>query len=484
MSQYATSPGTERELLPIEWVPKGYQKKGIKFLLQGGLGLFLDPGMGKTSVVLASILILIRKGIIGKSLVIAPLRVCQSVWPVEARSWKNFKELRVGVLHGKDKEKVLEEDLDIYVINPEGLSWLFGCLGRKAFFDLLVVDESTAFKHTNTMRFKLLKPHLPKFKIRWVLTGSPTSNGYLDLFGQCYIADMGESLGKYVTHYRKKYFVEKVKPGQMYPKYVLGESKEKEIHDLLVGKYLRLSAEDYLELPEIIVNDIRIDLPQSARKLYDDMEELMISEWNGSVITAMNAGSSYNKCRQIASGGLYKVSDDWEPGAKQKLVGMEIHNEKTKVLEEIVSEASGVPILVAFWYKHSRDRIRKLLGKNIPSIDGDCSDSEFMKIERDWNNGEIPILLGHPQSMAHGLNLQHSGNIVVWYDIIPDYERYLQFNRRIIRQGSTNKWVFVHRLIANKTVDLINISYLSRKSSSQEGFFEAMEEYLQFVKCV
>ncbi len=190
----------------MPWVPHNYQKKAVAFLIGGGLGLFLDPGLGKTSIVLAAILILIKKGFAKKTLVIAPLRVCYSVWPSEARSWVNFNPLRVGVLHGKNKEKVLKEDLDIYVINPEGLQWLFKTMGAGPLFDILVVDESTSFKHTNTLRFKVLKPHLKKFKYRWVLTGTPMSNGYLDLFGQVYISDLGVCLGSYITHYKRKYF--------------------------------------------------------------------------------------------------------------------------------------------------------------------------------------------------------------------------------------------------------------------------------------
>lgn len=464
--------------MPIEWNPREYQKKAIKFLLRGGYGLFLDPGMGKTSIVLAALSLLIKKGTVKKVLIIAPLRVCQSVWPIEARSWKNFNSLRVGVLHGSKKDQVMKEDLDIYLINPEGLAWFFREASKIIRPDVLVIDESTGFKHTNTLRFKLIKPHLNKFKIRWILTGSPTSNGYLDLFGQCYIADNGRTLGQYITHYRRKFFVEKTLPGQMYSKWNLGEGKEKEIHELIQDKYLRLSAEDYLEMPQVIVNDIRIDLPPAARKLYNEMEEQLISEWRGNMITAMNAGSAVNKCRQIASGGIYNVSEDWVPGTKQKLVGVEVHNEKTKALMDIVNEANGTPVLVAFWYKHSKKRILDSLGKNTPCIDGDCGEAEFLRIENDWNRGNIPVLLGHPQSMAHGLNLQHSGNIVVWYDIIPDYERYLQFNRRLIRQGSNNKWIFIHRLVAHKTVDHLNIMYLSRKKSTQDGFFDALKSYL------
>lgn len=459
-------------------MPAPYQVKAIKFLIQGGYGLFLDPGMRKTSITLAALSILIKKGIINKVLIIAPLRVCTSVWPVEARIWKDFNWLRVGVLHGKNKDKVAMEDLHIYVINPEGLGWFFRDAYSRIIPDALVVDESTSFKHVGTLRFKLLKPYLPRFKIRWVLTGSPVSNGYLGLFGQCYIADLGELLGRFVTQFKSKYFIQRVQPGQLYGKWLLAEGKDTEIQKLLDGKFLRLSAEDYIALPEMIVNDIRVELPPTARKFYNEMEKLFISEWMNAPIVAVNAGGSFIKCRQIASGGIYNVAEDWVPGNKIKLVGREVHSEKTQALREIINESNGSPVLIAFWYKHSRDRIRALIG-DCPSIDGDCSDKDFMRIESEWNRGEIPYLLAHPQSMAHGLNMQHSGHTIVWYDIIPDYERYLQFNRRLIRSGSRNKFVIVHRLIAAKTVDEVNLMYLSRKGKSQNDFFDAINCYLQ-----
>ena len=268
--------------LSKQWTPHSYQKKAVKFLIEHAAGaLFLDPGLGKTSITLAAIKLLKQKKVLNKVLIIAPLRVCHSVWPQELKKWADFEKLKMVVLHGPDKDLKLKEEADICVINFEGLDWLLGVektkgnnnktkisVNLKKFkslgFDTLVVDELSKLKHTNTNRFKAMKLVLQTFSRRWGLTGSPASNGLMDLFGQCYILDMGRTLGQYITHYRSKYFEQ----GFDGFSWTLREGAENEIYERLNPLVLRMSANDYLDMPEIIENNILVDLPKKIMEIY------------------------------------------------------------------------------------------------------------------------------------------------------------------------------------------------------------------------
>ena len=301
------------------WKPHAYQKKAVKWLLEhAGAGLFLDPGLGKTSITLGALSILKKQKVSGISLVIAPLRVCHSVWPAEAEKWTDFNHLRVGVLHGKNKEQVLEDAIengsyDILCINPEGLEWLFGVtkvrgrnnkvrvevdkkrmrwlFGPGCITDL-IVDESTKFKHSSSVRFKILKEALDRFRRRWILTGTPSPNGLLDLFGQIFIVDMGASLGQYITHYRKQFFLPTGFGGYTWRPQ---PDAEKQIYAKLKKLVLRLDANDYLELPELVPNIIKFDLPEKARDLYDAMEDDMVANVESGTVTALSAASAMIK---------------------------------------------------------------------------------------------------------------------------------------------------------------------------------------------
>ena len=265
----------------------GYQKRAIKFLLSNGAAaLLLDPGMGKTAIVLKALSALKKAKTARRTLVIAPLRVAQLVWPAEPEEWSDLADMRVGVLHGKDKEKVLanRDNYDILVINPEGLEWLIvggrgksfdGGQWRSLGFDTLVIDELTKFKHTKGVRFKLLKQVLKTFQRRWGLTGTPAPNGLIDLFGQMYVLDLGNALGQYITHYRMKYFIN---PDGQGWKWVLQPGAAERIYERIRPMAMRASAEDHLELPEIVPLKIFVDLPPKVRDLYDELEDDLIAK--------------------------------------------------------------------------------------------------------------------------------------------------------------------------------------------------------------
>lgn len=457
----------------MRYKPHAYQKEAIKFIISRACaGLFLDPGLGKTSIMFAAFSILKQKGIVNKMLVVAPLRPAYSVWPAEAIKWDEFTHLKVAILHGPHKEEALRSDADIYVINPEGLDWFVRQKHRASPrepwpYDMLVIDESTKFKHTTTMRFKTLKPWLPLFKRRYILTGSPAPNGLLDLFGQVYILDLGNSLGQFITHYRMQYFDQ---TGYMGYEWVPRLGSEKKIYEKLKPLVLRMDARDLLDLPPLIGVDpplrVEVELPDKARRQYDQMEKQMIVALETDVILAANAAAATMKCRQIANGGIYH-----EDGEKWS----NIHDVKTDAVEEIIEELQGKPALVAYEFKHDLARLLKRF-PNAPHIGGGVSAARFREIEQAWNRGEIPVLLAQPQSVAHGLNLQGTGAAVIWHSQTWDLEVYEQFIRRVYRQGQKEK-IVVHHIVAKDTVDEVIIKGVAKKDRSQKALLSALKDY-------
>ena len=457
-----------------------YARRAVKFLLEhAAAGLLLDPGLGKTSITLAAFKILKREGLASRMLVVAPRRVCHLVWPKEVAKWLDFNELKIVVLHGAKKEQRLDEDADIYVINPEGLKWLLET-GKKRLsrlgIDTLCIDESSKFKRSDTQRFKTLRPFLPKFRRRWILTGSPAPNGLLDLFGQVYILDLGNALGEFVTHYRANYFSPTGFGGFTYK---IDEGGEKTIYKKLKNLCLRMDAEDYLELPQVIPNKIEVELPEEARRVYDELEDEMYTVLqNEAEIVAVSAGVLTTKLSQVANGGLYYGEGD--VGEKVRRRTQVLHEEKSEALADLVEELNGQPLLVAYEYGHDLERLLKTFGKSTPYIGGGVTDKQAAKIELAWNAGDIPLLLGQPAAMGHGLNFQE-GNCahVAWYSIIWDYELYDQFNRRVRRQGNKAKRVFLHHFVAKDTVDEVKLQTLGWKHRTQKKLLDALRTYVR-----
>lgn len=474
------------------WAPHAYQKKAVKFLLEhAASALFLDPGLGKTSITLAAIKVLKQKKLLDKVLLIAPLRVCYSVWPKEVGKWTDFDGLRVAVLHGPKKDEALQSDADIYVINPEGLDWLLQAKKTKTAqgktkvdvdlrrfknlgFDTLVVDELSKFKHTNTNRFKGLKLVLNTFGRRWGLTGSPASNGLLDLFGQCYILDQGRTLGQYISHYRMKYFV----PSHDGFSWNIREGAEDEIYKRISPLALRMAADDYLDMPTLIENNIRVDLPADVMTMYSQLEEDLIAKLDANVVVAATAAAASMKCRQVANGGIYLDPDVQAliklPKSKREWVNL--HTEKIDALADLIDELQGSPLLVAYDFEHDLDRLREKLGQDVPYIGGGVSAKRSAELEEAWNQGHLPVLLGHPQAMGHGLNLQEMGNHVCWHSMTWDYELYDQFIRRVLRQGNKSKKVFVHHIMARGTIDEVMLAALKSKRRGQNALFDALKK--------
>ena len=456
--------------------PHDYQKTAIKFMVSRPVaGLFLDPGLGKTAISLAAFKVLRNKGAVRRMLVIAPLRPAYQVWPAEVEHWQDFNDLKVVVLHGPDKEAKLKQEADIYVINPEGLRWLFQKLPRASprdpwRFDMLVVDESTRFKHANTERFKTIKPYLNMFSRRYILTGSPAPNGLLDLFGQVYLLDLGNALGRFITNYRMRYFDQTGYGGYTW---LPRPEADKEIYEKLKPLVLRMDGRELLDMPPLIgvtpPNKVVVELPDKAMKTYRQMEDQLLASVEGEMVVAANAAAATTKCRQIANGGMYH--EDGESFTN-------LHDAKTEAVAEIIEELQGKPALVAYEYRHDLDRLRGALGLDTPYIGGGVSASRFREVEQQWNRGEIPVLLAQPQSVAHGLNLQGTGAAVIWHSLTWDLEVYEQFIRRIWRQGQKEK-VIVHHVVAKDTVDLAVLRALASKDRTQRGLLDALRAHLK-----
>lgn len=474
------------------FTPRNYQKTAIKFLLEHACaGLLLSPGLGKTSTTLAALTFLKKRKMFEKVLIVAPLRPCYAVWPNEIKKWADFNGLTYAIAHGPDKEAALEADVDIVLINPEGLDWLLDTTKVKrgnrltvtvnmkrwnSFgFDVLVIDELSKFKHHNTGRFKALKNVLHTFGRRWGLTGSPASNGLLDLFGQMYCLDMGAALGPFVTKYREAYFY----PDKYGFDWKIQPGAEERIYEKIEPLCLRMG-NDLLDMPRLVENNIYVTLPDEVREIYDTMEKVFITGINDRTVTAKNAAAASSKIRQIANGGVFLDPEILASGLrmpKSRREFVNLHSEKVTALRDLVDELQGSPLLVAYDFEHDLDRLRAAFKDGVFACDYNMK--QFNALERKWNDGDIPLLFGHPQSIGHGLNMQECGNHVAWHSLTWNREHYDQFIARVWRQGNDKTRVFVHHFIAKDTIDEAIYGALQFKCAVEKALFEGIKRYAE-----
>jgi SNF2 family DNA or RNA helicase len=481
---------------PEIWRPHIYQKRAIKWLV-GHIeaALFLDPGLGKTSITLAAFLERRKRDSAHRMLVVAPKRVCSEVWSHkgELGKWAQFNGLKVGFLHedGGGKEATLNRtDVpDIFVINHDGLKWLCSQRKDKATgrtflapihtllskgFDAVALDELSKFKNTKSKRFKLIEKFLRLFKVRWGLTGSPAANGLIDLFGQIKAIDGGVALGKYITNYRTSYFYN---PDRMGWKWVIQPGADVKIHRAIAPLVLSMKAEDYLDLPELVERDVWVSLPESVRGNYTRMEKEFLAEVRTDTITAANAAAASQKLRQFASGGAYTIPIDDDGIAGERKV-VHLHEEKTEALHEIVEELQGQPLIVPYEFDHDLERILRSFNKEIPVINGHTKSKDLSRILEEWNAGKIEVLAAHPKAVSHGLNMQGCNCAhIAWYTLTWNYEEYDQLIRRALRQGNKADRVIVYRILARKTVEEVVASVIRTKGRTQLALFRALQEY-------
>ena len=460
------------------WRPHGYQALALKYMLSNPqCGLLLDPGLGKTSISLASSKILLAKRLVKRVLVVAPLRAVYEVWPDEVSHWTDFNGLGMAICHGDNKDRVLRglrPEHQIVTINPEGFTWLTDKAERLKLLDAdeLIVDESSKWKNSTGVRFRALRKVLHKFRRRHILTGSPRPRHYLDLFGQIYIIDRGATLGSYVTHYRNNYFFP---TGYQMREWELLPGMDKVINNLVAPLVLRLDAKDYLRLPKEMERLHKITLPESVQHDYDELESSLMSRLFTEPLTS--SASARSKCAQIANGSVYAdaAPEDFRAGRTVRVV----HTAKVDALVDLYEELQGEPLLVSIGYHHDVLAIRKALeGVEVPCINSKTTRTQASDFVDRWNRGLLSIMLVHPASAGHALNLQKFNcRHVAVFDVPDDYDLYDQVFRRVWRQGNKSEFVMRHLFVTGSTVDVPKLANLRRKGRGQQDFLKAMREY-------
>ncbi|MBU5677893.1 DEAD/DEAH box helicase [Alkaliphilus sp. MSJ-5] len=405
-----------------------------------------------------------------KVLVIAPLRVADDTWAREVEKWDHLKHLKISKVLGSatTRRKALKAEADIYVINRENVEWLVSEYGSEWPFDTVVIDELSSFKNHQSKRFRALRRVRPMMKRVIGLTGTPAPNGLIDLWPQIYLLDQGERLGKTITSYRDRYFVPGERDGYVVYKWKQKQESEQRIYEAISDIAVSMKAEDWLDLPERIDHTVHVKLNDKAKEQYKKLEKELLLPFQDADVVASTAAVLSNKLLQMASGAVY----DEERGVKL------IHDAKLDALEDIIEAANGKPVMVFYNFKHSLSRIQERFPKARILRKGKDGNEDI----RTWNNDEIPILLLHPKSAGHGLNLQESScQTVVWYDQIWSLEEDQQANARVHRQGQKHR-IFIMRLVAEGTMDEEAVAALDRKASGQDALMVAVKARIEKLK--
>jgi SNF2 family DNA or RNA helicase len=453
-----------------------YQATAVEHIANNPLaGLFLDMGLGKTVSTLTAITELIELMEVCKILIVAPKRVASSVWSAEIDKWDHLQHLSISKVIGSDLQRraALAVKADIHIISKDNIAWLCGLFGGSMLpFDMLVIDESTAFKNPSSIRFKALKKVLPSFNRVVILTGTPAPNGLVDIWSQIFLLDMGDRLGKTFGYYKAVYFNAASRSGDVVHKYAIVPGCTKLIYDKISDICISMKATDYLDMPDLVNNYIELEMSPAQAKRYKDFEKEKVLELieqtdtEGGVITAVNAAALSTKLLQYANGAIYDEDRNVH----------EVHQIKLDAVEEIVENANGTPVLIAYAYKHDKDRMMAKLKKYKPVI---LDTDQHIK---DWNAGKIQVLIMHPASGGHGLNLQGGGNIVVWFGLTWNLEFYQQLITRIYRQGQKAKQVFVHHLIVKGTREVDVVKSLDGKNTTQAGLMDSVKAMIKEYK--
>lgn len=449
----------------MKYKPHNYQKYAIEFIKQHPIAaILLDLGMGKTSIVLSCLNYLMFETFeVSKVLIIAPLRVARNTWSDEIKKWDHLQGLRYSIAVGTAAERIkaLQADADIYIINRENLPWLVEGSGLPFDYDMVVVDELSSFKNWNAKRFKALMKVRPKVKRIVGLTGTPSSNGLMDLFAEFKVLDMGERLGRFISQYRLNYFKPDRMNGPIVYTYKLLPGAEDQIYEKISDITISMKASDYLEMPELISTEYKVYLDDEERAKYEELKNELVLQLPGAEITAANVATLSGKLSQLANGAIY--DDDGSVKA--------FHERKLDALEDLIESANGKPVLVAFWFKHDLNRIKDRLSKLKIDYEQLNSDESIRK----WNDGELSVGLIHPASAGHGLNLQQGGNIMIWFGITWSLELYSQTIGRLWRQGQTAKTVSVVHIVTDGTVDERILKALEGKDATQKALIDAMK---------
>ena len=440
-----------------------YQKYSIEFIKKNPISaIFLDCGLGKTVITLTAIKDLILDSFeVKKVLVICPLRVA-TVWNDELHNWSHLEGLTISTAIGSQSERLeaLKQKADIYIINRENVEWLVNKSGSKFDFDMLVIDELSSFKSYQAKRFKSLLKVRPEATRIVGLTGTPTSNGLMDLWAEYRILDFGKRLGRFITHYREQYFIPDKRNANVVFSYKLIPGAEEAIYKKISDVTISMKAVDYLDMPSKVINQVKVQLSDEEMSVYQEMKDDMVASLDDDFeIDAFNAAALSNKLLQMANGAVYDENKEVHY----------IHDRKLDALEDLIEQANGKPVLIAYWFKHDALRIKKRFEVREIKTEQDIID---------WNLGLITVALIHPASAGHGLNLQKGGSTLIYFGLTWSLELYEQCNARLWRQGQKDT-VVIHHIIAKDTIDEAVMRALKSKEKTQTALINAVKAELK-----
>lgn len=443
----------------MQYNPHEYQTYAINFILEHPVAaVLLEMGLGKSVITLTAIYeLMLNRFEIQKVLVIAPLRVARDTWPAEIEKWEHLAGLTYSVAIGTEAERLaaLRRPAHLYLINRENVDWLITKSGIPFDFDMVVIDELSSFKSHAAKRFKSLLKVRPTVKRMVGLTGTPSSNGLMDLWAEFRILDMGQRLGRYITHYRNNFFVPDKRNQQMIFSYKPRAGAEDAIYRLISDITISMKSADFLKMPECIINEVPVALSEKEWSVYQALKEDMVVDLKDEEIDAVNAAVLSGKLLQMANGAVYNEEKDI----------IHIHDRKLDALEDLIEGANGKPVLVAYWYNHDLQRIKERFSVR------EIKTSQDIK---DWNNGDIPVAVIHPASAGHGLNIQFGGSTIIWFGLTWSLELYQQTNARLWRQGQKST-VVIHHIIAKDTIDEDVMKALRKKEKIQSALIDSVK---------
>ena len=447
----------------MNFSPHNYQAYAIDYIETHPIAaVLLDMGLGKTVISLTAIADLLFDSFEAhRILVVAPLRVARDTWPAEIAKWEHLQHLTYAVCVGTPKERrmALMSGADITIINRENLGWLIDSSGFDFDYDMIIIDELSSFKNHKSKRFQSLMKVRPKVKRIIGLTGTPSSNGLMDLWAEFKLLDFGERLGRFITHYRNNYFIPDKRNGEIIYSYKPMPYAEDAIYRRISDITISMKSTDHLQMPELITSQYEVQLSEEETQRYEELKADFILELPEGEITAANAASLTGKLSQLANGAIYDDAGNI----------IEFHDRKLDALEDLIEAANGKPLLVAYWFKHDLQRIKKRF--NVREI-------KSSKDITDWNNGDIPVAVIHPASAGHGLNLQAGGSTLIWFGLTWSLELYQQTNARLWRQGQTSGTVVIEHIITKGTIDERILKALSLKEVTQNALIDAVKANL------
>lgn len=443
----------------MQYNPHEYQKYATNFILEHPVAaVLLEMGLGKSVITLTAIYeLMLNRFEVEKVLVIAPLRVARDTWPAEIEKWEHLKGLTYSVAIGTEAERLaaLKRPAHLYLINRENVDWLITKSSLAFDYDMVVIDELSSFKSYAAKRFKSLLKVRPRVKRMVGLTGTPSGNGLMDLWAEFRVLDMGQRLGRYITHYRNNFFVPDKRNQQMIFSYKPKPGAEEAIYKLISDITISMKSADFLKMPECVINEVPVALSEKEWSVYHDLREDMVVALKDEEIDAVNAAALSGKLLQMANGAVYN---------EEKEV-IRIHDRKLDALEDLIEGANGKPVLVAYWYNHDLQRIKQRFSVR------EIKTSQDIK---DWNNGEIPVAVIHPASAGQGLNIQFGGSTIIWFGLTWSLELYQQTNARLWRQGQ-NDTVVIHHIIAKDTIDEDVMAALRKKEKIQSALIDSVK---------